>query len=84
MDFEKLYDLSCSVNIWTEFVFEHSIAIKKISCSLSGCLRTAIENDFFWRCYENEYYNLKKNMEDLILKYKELEKFFNENNIEGV
>ena len=43
MDFEKLYDLSCSVNTWTEFVFEHAVAIKKISCSLSGDLRTKNE-----------------------------------------
>ena len=84
MDFEKLYDLSSSVNTWTEFVFEHAVAIKKISCSLSGGIRTAIENDFLLRCYENEYCHFKKNMEDLILKYKELEKFLNENNIRGV
>ena len=83
MDLEKLYDLSCSVNTWTEFVFEHVVAIKKISCSLSGGLRTAIENDFLLRCYENEHRHFKKNMEDLILKYKELEKFLNENNING-
>lgn len=82
MDFEKLYDLSCSVNTWTEFVFEHAVVIKKISCSLSGDLRTEIENSFLLRYYENEYYHFKKNMDDLILKYKELEKFLNENNIE--
>ena len=81
MDFEKLYDLSCSVNTWTEFVFEHAVAIKKMSCSLSGSLNTAIENDIFLRCYKNDYFHFKKNMEDLILKYKELEKFLNENNI---
>lgn len=84
MDFEKLYDLSCSVNTWTEFVFEHAVAIKKISCSLSGGFITAIENDSLLRYYKNEYSHFKKNMEDLILKFKELEKFLNENNIEGV
>lgn len=84
MDLEKLYDLSCSVNTWTEFVFEYAVAIKKISCSLSGGLRTVNENYFLLRCYENEYFHFKKNMEDLILKYKELEKFLKENNIDGV
>lgn len=78
MDFEKLHELSSSVRTWTYFLLENAIAASKIACSLR---HGEFEHGYVLRCYENEFYNLKKNMEDLILKYKELEKFFNENKI---
>lgn len=84
MDFEKLYSLSNSVCTWNGFVFEHSIAIAKISCTLSGNCNTQTEKNYLLRYYKNEFYYLKKYIDDLILKCKELEKFYNENNIEGV
>lgn len=78
MDFEKLHDLSGSVRTWTYFLLENAIAASKIACSLS---HGDFERGYVLRCYENEFYSLRQNMEDLILKYKELEKFLIENNI---
>ena len=80
MDFEKLHDLTGSVRTWAYFLLENGITASKIACSLS---HGDFENGYVLRCYENEFYSLKKNMEELILKYKELEKFLNENNING-
>lgn len=81
MDFEKLYNLSSTVKTWTDFLSDHTVSTTKISCML---YHGVFEKGFVLSCYENEFYYLKKYMEELILKYKELEKFYNENNINGL
>ena len=78
MDFEKLFELTGSVRTWAYFLLENSIAASKIACSLS---HGEFERGYVLRSYENESYHLKQNMIELIEKYKELEKFLNENNI---
>ena len=78
MDFEKLHELSGSVRTWTYFLLESAIAASKIACSLR---HGDFERGYVLRSYENEFYYLRKNMRELNEKFKELEKFFNENNI---
>lgn len=80
MDFEKLHELSCSVKTWSEFLLENAICMSKHAC----CLQHGdFASGFVLRSYENEFYYLKTHMEELILKYRELEKFCDENNIKG-
>lgn len=78
MDFEKLHDLSCGVKTWTYFLLENTIMMSKLACALK---HGDFENGYVLRSYEHEFYYLKDHMEELIIKYKELEKFCNENNI---
>jgi len=78
MDYEKLHELSGSFRTWAYFLFENGISLSKIACNLN---HGEFENGYVLRSYKNELYNLRKNMEDLIEKYNELEKFCNENNI---
>jgi hypothetical protein len=80
MDYEKLHELSGSVRTWAYFLLENGISLSKIACNLS---HGEFEHGYVLRSYKNELYYLRKNMEDLIEKYNELEKFCNENNIEG-
>lgn len=78
MDFEKLSSLSCSVNSWAQFVLDHSTTTNEYSYILKYYLTN---RDFILDLYKKEFYFLKKNIEELNEKFKELEKFFNENNI---
>ena len=80
MDFEKLFELTGSVRTWAYFLLENGISASKIACSLS---HGDFERGYVLRSYENEFYHLKQNMKELIEKYNELEKFCNENNING-
>lgn len=82
MDFDKLFNLSNTVNTWASFVLEHAVTTTEYSCLLRYYKNR--DKDFIFSLYKKEFYYLKKNMQDLILKYEELEKFFNENNINGV
>lgn len=81
IDFEKLCSLSCTINTWSEFVLEHAITINEYSY----VLKYYPDNlNFLLRLYKKEFYYLKKNIEEINEKFKELEKFLNENNINGV
>lgn len=78
MDFEKLASLSCSVNTWAQFVLEHATTTNEYSYILKYYLSN---RDFILDLYKKEFYYLKKNIEGINEKLKELEQFLNENNI---
>ena len=80
MDFEKLSSLSCTVNTWAQFVLEHATTTNEYSFVLKN---NQINRDFILSLYKKEFYYLKKNIEDINEKIKELEKFLYENNIYG-
>lgn len=80
MDYEKLHALSCSVNTWCNFLLENAV----ITSNFASMLFNKFSNeDDILALYKHEFYFLKKHMQELILKYKELEKFCSENNIKG-
>lgn len=89
MDLEKLYSLSCTIRTWSDFVLQHATTTTEYSsllsheCSFDKKFCGTTQFNYLLRCYKNQFYYLKNSMEDLILKYKELEKFCNENNING-
>lgn len=78
MDFEKLSSLSCTVNTWAQFVLEHATTTNEYSYVLKYYQNNC---DFILSLYKKEFYYLKKNIEEINEKLKELEKFLNENNI---
>ena len=78
MDFEKLCSLSCSVNTWAEFILEHAATTNEYSYALKYYTDN---RDFLLGLYKKKFYYLKKNIEEINEKFKELEKFLNENNI---
>ena len=78
MDFEKLNILSCTFNTWCDFLQENAVITSNFACMLSI---GSYDEDFILRLYKNEFFYLKKHMEELIEKYNELENFCNENNI---
>ena len=81
MDFEKLHDLSCSFHTWCGFLYENAAINSNFACMLSNKTSNV---DFILMCYKNEFHFLKRHFEELYEKYKELEKFLNENNIDRV
>ena len=80
MDFEKLFSLNNTVNTWAGFVLEHATTTNEYSCLMKHYPNN---RDFLLRLYKKEFYYLKKNIEGINEKFKELEQFFSENNIEG-
>lgn len=78
MDFEKLHTLSNALNTWCVFLNENTVITSNFACMLSN---GSSQEDYILRLYKNEFYYLKKHMEELIEKYEELENFCNENNI---
>ncbi len=78
MDYEKLHDLSCSFKTWCNFLLENAVITSNFAY-----FNKFSKEDYILSLYKNEFHFLKQHMQELILKYNELEKFLNENNIEG-